>query len=54
MQVFADPFTIPMDEVSPDLQLELIYLQASDTLQAAFKDKTLIDLISPFLKHLLI
>jgi len=43
MQIFADPFAVPMDEVSPDYQLELIDLQSSDAMRAAFRDKTLLD-----------
>ena len=43
IQVFADPFAVPMNQVSPDYQLELIDLQSSDAMHAAFRDKHLLD-----------
>ena len=40
MKVFADPFAVPVEDVSPEYQLELIDMQSSDTMRAAFRDKT--------------
>jgi len=37
MQVYADPFVIPMGYVSPDYQLELIEVQSSDAMHVAFR-----------------
>ena len=42
MKVFADPFAVPVEDVSPEYQLELIDMQSSDTMRAAFRDKTLV------------
>ena len=39
MKVFADPFAVPVEDVSPEYQLELIDMQSSDTMRAAFRDK---------------
>lgn len=36
MQVYATPFAVPMDWVSPDYQLKLIDLQSSDTKRDTF------------------
>ena len=43
MKVFADPFAVPVEDVSPEYQLELIDMQSSDTIRAAFRDKTLVE-----------
>ena len=43
MKVFADPFAVPVEDVSPEYQLELIDMQSSDTMRAAFRDKTLVE-----------
>ena len=43
MQAFADPFALPMNQVSPDYQLELIDLQSPDAMRAALRDKNLLD-----------
>ena len=43
MKVFADPFVVPVEDVSPEYRLELIDMQSSDTMRAAFRDKTLVE-----------
>ena len=42
MQVYATPFAVPMDWVSPDYQLKLIDLQSSDTKRDTFWYTTLL------------
>jgi len=37
MQVFADPFAVPINQVSPNYQLELIDLQSYDAMLASEK-----------------
>jgi len=40
-QLFADPFSVNIDEVNQDIQLELIDLQSSDHLRNKFKESDL-------------